>query len=145
MAARRGLDYLMDGGLLQSAALSPRILRSAIRTHGTPRSRAQRNPPFDLWTKRASSACHVSNYPPSRPPTLLGQLECAKIFDRIVGSSQLGTKALQVPELSEGWGDEDRGLGPVICSSCVEWWESRRTELRRKARTTFPDVFGLTG
>ena len=69
------------------------------------------------------------------------------VFDRFVGSSQLGTKALQVPDLSEFCNGEDgaqRG-NPGICRSCVERWESGHAELRKKVWGMLPNAFGLTG
>ena len=89
--------------------------------------------------------CSVSNCPSHTPhgPAALGVYQ--KVFDRIVGSSQSGTKVLQVPEFYEDCGGYLQCVGPGMCSNCVERWESGHAELRKKVWVILPDVFGLEG
>jgi hypothetical protein len=62
------------------------------RTYGTPRSRAQRNPSFDLRAKRVTHPCSALKCP-SRTPTSPAALDAyRKVFGHIVGSSQPGRK-----------------------------------------------------
>ena len=139
MAARRGLDSLMD----ESGTLSPGTLRSAVRGLVTLRE-VERNETHRLvFGLQSSHPCSVSNCP-SRTPTDPATLEAyQKVFDSIVGSSQMGTKALQVPEFYENRGGDVRCVGPGICNGCVERWESGHAELRKKIWATLPDVFGF--
>ena len=81
---------------------------------------------------------------PSRTQAGTAALETyQKVFDHVVGSSQLGTKVLEVPEFYEDRGGELRCVGPGVCSSCVERWESGHAELRKKAWLTLSGAFGL--
>ena len=89
--------------------------------------------------------CSAPNCP-SRAPTGPAALEAYQIvFDRVVGSPQLGTNVLEVPELYEDCGGDLQCVGPGICGNCVEGWESGHAELRKQAWTTLPGVFGLKG
>ena len=98
-----------------------------------------------IFGPKGSHPCSVSNCP-SRTPTGSVALEAyQKIFDHVVGSSRLGTNLLQVPEFYEGRGGDVQCVGPVICHSCVERWESGHAELRKKVWATLPDVFRLKG
>ena len=65
------------------------------------------------------------------------------VFDRIVGSPQLGTKVLEVPEFYEDRGGGRQCVGPDICGNCVERWESGHAEMRKRAWAALPDIFGL--
>jgi hypothetical protein len=98
-----------------------------------------------IFGPKGSHPCSTSNCP-LRTPSGPGALEAyQKVFDRIVGPSQSGVKVLQVPEFYEDCGDDLQCVGPGICSSCVERWESGHAELRKKAWAMLPDVFGLKG
>jgi len=145
MATRRGLDSLMDRHLPCNAMLSPETLQSAIRGLMALREAELNETHHLIFGPKSSHTCSVSNCP-SRTPTDPAALEAyQKVFDRIVGSSQSGTRVLQVPEFYE---DRRGGLqctGPGICSLCVERWESGHADLRRKAWATLPGVFGLKG
>jgi hypothetical protein len=148
MAARRGLDSLMDRRLPPNATLPPEILQSAIRglmeLHDVELNETHRL----IFGPKGSHPCSVSHCP-SRTPTGPAALEAyQKVFDRIVGPSRLGTKVLQVPEFYEDCGGDLCGgdllcVGPGICSGCVGRWESGHAELRKKAWTMLPEVFGL--
>ena len=145
MAARRGPDSLMDRHISRNATLSPRILRSAIRGLMALREVELNETHRLIFGLMVSHPCPVPNCP-SHAPTGPAALEVyRKVFDHIVGSSQLGTKILQVPEFCGDRGGELRGLDLGVCSSCVERWESGHAELRRKAWAALPDIFGLMG
>ena len=62
-----------------------------------------------------------------------------RVIDQIIGSSQSGTKILQVFSLDDICGGEPGGF----CQSCEEWWESGHVEMRKKAWAALPSVFGL--
>ena len=143
MATRRGLNSLMDRHLPRDAPLSPEVLQSAIGGLIALRE-VELNETHDLiFEPNGSRPCSTSNCP-SRSPTGPAALAAYhKVFDRIVGSSQSGTKILQVPEFYEDCEGEVQCVGPGICSGCVERWESGHAELRRKAWATLPGVFGL--
>jgi len=100
-----------------------------------------------IFGPRGTHPCSTSNCP-SRAPTGPAALEAYQtVFDRVVGSSQLGTKALQVPDLYEvcNGGDDVQRVSPGICRSCVERWESGHAELRKKVWGMLPNTFGLPG
>ena len=145
MAARRGPDSLMDGHLPRNATLSSTILRSAIKGLMALRE-VELNETHDLiFEPKGSRPCSTNNCP-SRTPTGPAALAAYhKVFNRIVGSAQLGTKVLQVPEFYENCGGDVRCVGPGICAGCVERWESGHAELRKKAWAMLPDAFGLDG
>ena len=143
MAARRGLDSLMDRRLPASARLSLEILQVAIRGLMTLREMELNETHRLVFEQRGPRTCSVSNCP-SRTPTGPAAVEAyQKVFDHIAGSSRLGTNLLQVPEFYEDCGGDVRCVGPGICNSCVERWESGHAELRKKAWATLPNVFGL--
>ena len=145
MAARRGLDSLMDRRLPASARLSPEILQVAIRGLMTLREEELNETHRLIFGPTGTLPCSVSNCP-SRNPTGPVALEAyQKVFGRIAGSSQLGTNLLQVPGFYEDCGGDTKYVGPGICSRCVERWESGHAELRKKAWGTLPGVFGLKG
>ena len=145
MAARRGLDSLMDRHLPASARLPPEILQVAIRGLMTLREVELNETHRLVFGLKGSHPCSVSNCP-SRSPTSPAALEAyQKVFDHLVGSPQLGTKVLQVPEFYEDHGGDLRCVGPGICSNCVERWESGRADLRMKAWGMLPKVFAPRG
>ena len=145
MAVRRGLDSLMNKRLPQSATLSPEVLQSAIR--GLIKLReTERDETYRLiFGPKNSHPCSTQNCPSYAPASTLTSQAYQKIFDHIVGSSQLGTKVLQVPEFYEDCGGGPQCVSPGICRSCVERWESGLADLRRKVWGKLPDVFGLRG
>jgi hypothetical protein len=145
MAARRGLNSLMGRHLPRNATLSPEILQSAIGGLMTLREVELNETHRLVLGPRASLPCTVSNCP-SRTPTGRATLEAyQRVFDRIVGSSQLGTKVLQVPEFYEDRGGDLQCVSPGICDSCVERWKSGHADLRKEVWVMLPDVFGLKG
>jgi len=143
MATRRGPSSLMDRNLPRNATLSPEVLQSAITGLMTLRELELNETHRMIFEPSGSRPCSAPNCP-SRAPTGPAALEAyRKVFDRIVGSSQLGTKVLQVPEFYENCGGELQCVGPGICSGCVERWGSWHAELRKKAWAALPGVFGL--
>ena len=143
MATRRGLNSLMERHLPRGATLPPDILQSAMG--GLMRLRElELNDTHDLiFEPNGSRPCSTSNCPSRTPTGPVALVAYHKVFDRVVGSSQLGTKVLQVPEFYEDCGGEIQCVGPGICSGCVERWESGHAELRKKTWAALPDLFGL--
>ena len=145
MATRRGPNSLMNERLPRNATLPPEIFRPAI-TGLVGLREVELNGTHDLiFEPNDSHPCLTPNCP-SRTPTSPAALAAYhKVYDRIVGSSQLGTKVLQVPEFYEDRDGELQCVGPGICGTCVERWESGHAELRKKAWARLPEVFGLNG
>ena len=143
MATRRGLNSLMEKHLPGDATLPPEVIQSAIG--GLMRLRElELNETHDLiFEPNGSRPCSTPNCPSRTPtgPTALAAYH--KVFDRIVGSSQLGTKVLEVPGFYEDSGGVTQCVGSGVCSGCVERWESGHAELRKKVWTALPGVFGL--
>jgi len=148
MAARRGLDSLMDRSLPQSATLSPEILHSAIGGLMTLREmeRDETNR-LVFGPKDPTHPCFAS-FCPSLAPTCPRTFEIyQKVFDHVLGSSQPGTNILvQAPEFYE---DRENGppfpVFPKICDEFMNRLERGHADLRKKAWTMLPDVFGLRG
>ena len=133
MATRRGVGSLMARDLPRNAALSPDILRSAIEGLMALREVEYNETHHLIFGSKGTHPC-------STPADAY-----QKVFDRIVGPSQLGMKVLQVPEFYEDRGGDLQCVSPGVCASCVERWESGHAELRKKAWAMLPDVFGLRG
>jgi len=143
MATRRGPSSLMDRSLPRNATLSPEVLQSAITGLMALRELELNETHRMIFEPKGSRPCSASNCP-SRTPTGPAALEAYRTaFDRIVGSSQFGTKVLQVPEFYEDCGGELQCFGPGICGGCVERWESGHAELRKEAWAALPRIFGL--
>jgi len=143
MATRRGPRSLMDRHLPRNAALSPEILQSAITGLMALRE-MELNETHDLiFESNGAHPCPASNCPSRSPTGPAASAAYRKVFNCTVGSSQLGTKVLQVPEFYEDSGGELQCVGPGICSGCVGRWESGHAELRKKTWAALPGVFGL--
>ena len=135
----------MDEHLPHNASLSPKTLRSAITGLMALRE-AELNETHDLiFESKSSHPCSTNNCPLRTPTGPAALAAYRKVFGRIVGSSHLGTKVLQVPEFYEDRDGELQCVGPGVCSTCVERWGSGHAELRRKVWATLPDIFGLKG
>ena len=145
-AARRELDSLMDRHLPWGTTLPPDILQPAIRGLMTLREMERDGTYRLIFGPNDSHPCLASNCP-SRAPTGTVALQAyQKVFDHIaVGSSQLGTRALRVPEFYEDREGGPRCISLGVCRNCVERWESEHADLRKKAWARLPDVFGLRG
>ena len=98
-----------------------------------------------IFGSKGSHPCSTLNCP-SRTPSDPGAMEVyQKVFDRVVGPSQLGVRVLQVPGFYESCGGDPQRIGLGFCKSCVERWESGHADLRRKAWAMLPEIFGLEG
>ena len=141
MAARRGIDSLVNKSLPQSATLSPEILQSVLKGLMALRE-LELNETYRLVLgSRTSHPCPSSNCPSSNTPGARVSDAHKKIIDQIADSPRPGTKVLQVLSLSrthEGGSDE-------FCESCVKGWEAGHVEVRKKAWNTLSDAFGLRG
>jgi hypothetical protein len=145
MAARMGLDSLMGRDLPPIATLSPNILQSAIGGFMALRETELNKTHYLIFGPKGSHPCSASNCPP-RTPAGPGALKAyQKVLDHIVGPPQSGVRVLQVPKFYEDRGGDLQCVGPGICNSCVERWESGHADLRRKVWVMLPDAFGLKG
>ena len=143
MAVRRGVDSLMNRRLPQSATLAPEILQTAIEGLMALRDMERDETHRLVFGSGGPQRCSDSNCP-SRTPSVPTTLETyRKVFDHIVGPSQLGTKVLQVPEFCRDSGGSAVRIFPDVCRNCVERWESGHADLRRRAWGRLPEVFGL--
>jgi len=145
MAARRGLDSLMDRHLPRNAILSPEVLQCAVR--GLIKLREmERDETYRLiFESKETRYRSTPNCPSCDASGTVASQTYQKVFDHVVGSPQLGTKVLQVPAFYEDCGGGLQCVCPGICRRCVERWESGHADLRKKAWTKLPDVFGLKG
>ena len=143
MAARRGLDSLMDRRLPASASLSPEILHVATRGLMKLREMELNETHRLIFAPKGSHPCSTSSCPSRTPASRAAVEACLKVFDHIVGSFRLGTNVLQVPEFYEDCGGELQCVGSGICGNCVERWKYGGAELREKTWAMVPDVFGL--
>ena len=145
MATRRGPNSLMDRTLPRNATLPPEILQSAITGLMALRELELNETHRMIFEPKSTPPCSTS-FCPSHTPTGPETLEAyRRVFDRVVGSSQLGTRILQMPEFYVDCGGKSIRIVCGICSRCVERWESGHAELRKKAWATLPEVFGLKG
>ena len=136
MAARGGLRSLMSPPHPARARLSPEILQTAAEGLTALREMELR----EIY--RLIMAPHRCLSQECTSPRMLGPGASdaeRKAIDKITGSSQSGTKILQVFSLDEICGDEPDGF----CKSCEEWWESGHVEMRKDAWAALPSVFGL--
>jgi len=141
MAVRRGPDSLLDECLPASARLPPKTLRVAMKGLFVLREMELKETRRLIFGSKGSWSCSRPNCP-SRNPTGPGFSEAHhEIADRIVDSVELhsGTKLLQVLSLREFC--EGDGFG--FCEGCVDAWEARHADVRKKAWAALPDVFGL--
>ena len=144
MAARRGLDSLMDRCLPRNAILSPDVLQSTIRGLMELRE-VELNGTHHLIFGAKFPPCSAPNCP-SGTPTEPAALEAyQRVFDHVVGPSRQGTKALQAPEFYQYCGGKLQCVSPNVCGSCVHVWKSGHADLRRKAWSMLSDAFGLKG
>jgi len=146
MAARRGLDSLMDTRLPASATLSGQTLRSAMRGLMALREMELKETHRIIFTASSRIGCSSTGCPsPSRHSQGLLDAEIIRAhqraFDRIMGSAVGGTRILQVLSVSEFAEDTES----KFCQECVEKMQAAHGEVRRKAWAAFPEVFGLRG
>ena len=98
-----------------------------------------------IFGQRGFHPCSTSDCPLRTQTGPAGSAACRDVFKHIVGSSRSGTKVLEVPDFYQDLGGEVQCIGPGICRSCVESWESGHAELRKRVWAMLPDVFGLNG
>ena len=135
----------MGGGLPRSATLSSDVFQSAIKGLMALRELEFSETHRLIFEPETPPLCSTSKCP-SRTRTGPAALDAyRKVFNHVVGSSQFGTKVLQVPEFYEDRGDELQCIGGDICRNCVEGWEVRHANLRKKVWMRLPEVFGLKG
>ena len=143
MAAQRGLNSLMDRRLPKSSSLPLEVLQSSIEGLMALREMEREETYRLIFEHDSSGPCSTQNCL-SRTPTTPAALEAYKtVFDHIVGSSQRGTKVLQVPGFYRDQRGEVERVFPDFCRNCVSGWDSGHANLRRKAWTSLPVVFGL--
>jgi len=138
MAVRRGPDSLLDECLPASARLAPKILRVAMKGLIVLREMELKEthnlilgPKGPHRSSPKCSSCDVVGPRVSEAHQ--------KVIDQITNSSRFGTKLLQVLSLSDICGGDYHGF----CESCVKEWEYGHAEVRKKAWTALPGVFGL--
>ena len=107
MAARRGVDSLIDGHLPQSAVLPPEVFRSAMKGLMALRElelNEVHNLVLGSGTSHRCSSAKCSSRKPMGPGVSNAH---RKVIDRITASSRSGTKVLEVLSLS---GDDSAGF-----------------------------------
>ena len=148
MAAQRGLNSLMDRSLPQSATLPPEVLQSAIGGLMAIREVELKETHHSVFGRTGDTPCWKQkclSYTVTGPAVWAAN---QRVFDHIVGSSQRGTKALQVPKFyvpgNTGSGNQgDMCMFPGICDNCTKKWESGHADLRAKVWAMLPSAFGL--
>ena len=139
LAARRGVDSLMDKRLPPSATLPPDVLQPAIRGFIALRE-LELNETHRLVLNSTTS--HSSVDCPSRKTIGPGVSDAhRRVIDQITGVSRSGTKVLEVLSLSGRCGVDPGGF----CASCIREWEVGHVEVRKRAWDMLPKVFGLMG
>ena len=141
MAARRGVDSLMDRSLPQRAILSPEILQSAIKGLMALRELELNETYCLVLGSKTSHLCSSSNCPPRHATDARVSDAYKKVVDRITYPSRSGTKVLEVVTSSSICG----GNSDRFCESCVKGWEVGHEEVRKRVWNMLSDVFGLEG
>ena len=145
MAARRGMDSLMDTRLSSSATLSGQTLRSAIRGLMALREMELKETNRIAITVKdpangigcSSPECPCWSARGVSDATIIGA--CQQVFDRITGSVVGGTRILQVLSPSEFTENSESRF----CQVCMEKIQVAHAGVRRKAWAALPEVFGL--
>ena len=141
MAARKGINSLMDKGLPQSSTLSPEILRSALEGLMALRELELDETYRLVLGPKLSHPCSSPNCPSSNTMSPRVSDALKKVIDRIKDSTRSGTKVLQVLLLSS----TDEGGPGGFCGSCFKGWEAGHVEVRKKAWNALSEAFGLRG
>jgi len=145
MAARRGLNSLMDTRLPSNATLSGQTLRSAIHGLMALREMELKETHRIVFTIKDASdrvGCSSADCPSRRSKGLLDAETIGahqRTFDRITGSAVGGTRVLQVLSASEFAEDAES----KFCHVCVKKMQVAHAEVRRRAWMVLPEVFGL--
>jgi len=140
MAARRGLDSLMDRRLPASARLSPEVLHMAMKGLLALREVELKEAHRLILGSRGSRSCSQSNCPSRHSGPGVSEAD-QKVVDRITDSACSGTKILEVLSLKEVCGGDCLGF----CKGCVGGWEAGHADVRESAWDMLPIVFGLKG
>jgi len=140
MAARRGLDSLMDIRLPSSARLSPEILRVAMRGLLVLREMELKETHRLIHGSRGSRSCSRPNCPSRNTGPGVSEAH-QKVVDRIADSAHSGTKILEVLSLKEIYGGGCLGF----CENCMEGWEAGHADVRKNVWGVLPGLFGLKG
>ena len=144
MAARRGVNSLMGRHLPRGATLSPEVLQSAIEGLLALREVELNETHLLVFGPKGSQTCSESKCPSRAPSGPAAMAAYQRVFDHIVGSSQRGTKVLQVPQFRVDQEGDDVRVFPDVCINCLRRWESGHEDLRRKVWVMLPSAFGLT-
>ena len=140
MAARRGLDSLMDSRprLQSGATLSGQTLKSAMRglvALQVMEHKEMHQIVFTFDDTANRPGCFSKDCPSRGPKGLSGagiMQAQRRVFDRIMGSAAGGTRILQVLSANEFAGDGES----KFCQTCAERMKVAHADLRRKAWVT---------
>ena len=144
MAARRGLDSLMNTRLPSDATLSGQTLRCAISGLMTLREMELKETHRVVFTTFNCVGCSSTDCLSRHSRGLLGAEIIGALrptFDRIAGSAVGGTRILQVLSASEFAEDTE----PKFCQVCAKKMQEAHGEVRREAWAALPEVFRLKG
>ena len=145
MAARMGLDSLMDTRLPASARLPPDTLRAAMKGLLALREMELKEIHRLILWSRGPRSCSWSECR-SRDAGLRVSKAHQEVVDRIADSAHSGTRILEVLSLKEVFGADWAAFwNDGFCDNCVEDWEAAHADVRKKAWGTLPGVFGLNG
>lgn len=145
MAARRGLDSLVDARPQSGATLFGQTLKSAMRGLMVLREMEMKEMHRIIFAfkdkasllKCSSKGCLSQS---SKGLPNAGTVQAReRVFDRITGSVAGGTKILQVLSADQFTGDGES----KFCSICAGGMEVAHAEVRKKAWAALPGVFGL--
>ena len=141
MAARRGLDSLMDRRLPRSATLSPEVLQTAVRGLMALREIELKETHRLIFGSAISHPCSSLKCPSRDSAGPRGTDVYQMVVDQITDRSQSGTRILQVLSVTDVCGGDRHGF----CGDCVGRWEVGHAEVREKVWAALPAVFGLKG
>ena len=141
MAARRGLDSLMDRRLPANARLPLETIQVAAKGLLALREMELNEAYGLIFRSKGSRICSRSGCPSRSTPGPRVSEAHQKVVDRMASYAHSGTKLLQVLSLKDVCGGDCLGF----CESCVEGWEAEHADVRRKIWGVLPDVFGLKG
>ena len=141
MAARRGLDSLMDTRLPRNTMLSPGILQTAVRGLMTLREMELKETHCLILGSAISHPCSSSKCHSRKSAGPRGTDAHQMVVDQVTNRSQSGTRVLQVLSVADVCGGDRHGF----CGGCVGRWEVGHAEIREKVWTALPVVFGLKG
>ena len=142
MAARRGLNSLMDGNLPRGATLPPTILRSAIGGFVALRELEVNETHRLILGSKGCNPCSPTTCPLANSTGPGVSRAQQNVINRIAGLHQSGgTKVLEVLSSSGVRGDDSDGF----CGDCVKEWELGHAEIRKRAWDALPSVFELRG